>query len=421
MKFSKHQSHTFYSTLSNGLDAAIFLVMIAIGRFLGDEDFGKFSFAQSIAVVFISWGSFGLNPIVIRNLSRDNSRLTSYIRAVIPWTALLTLVAFVLMAVYLLVTSDDSRLILVGIIVGLATMFRYLTMTFRAFSQSLGRFDVEFRNVFAENLLLIPLCLAVLLAGYGIVEVALALIFSRLIGMLIQTASLRRIVGEYTGPYKPDWSLALKLQKNAVPIGAGLAIAMLIINIDTLLLSYISSFAQVGLYNASLKLYAGLMIIPSIANAVLSHHIARASTLPQATREFWRGSIILFFVACTILLILGPYSSEIITLLYGSSYEQAGDVFFWHLVACIPTFQVFMLRTYFISIGKSRTFLVMTLFGLILRVILFLTIVPTYGLVSAAQVAFVAELITYLASIAYIQATHRSNRLSPETANDQDI
>jgi len=48
VKFTKRQSHTLFSTLSNGLDAALFLVMIAIGRFLGDEDFGKFSYAQSI-------------------------------------------------------------------------------------------------------------------------------------------------------------------------------------------------------------------------------------------------------------------------------------------------------------------------------------------------------------------------------------
>lgn len=412
MKLSSQQSHTLFSTLSNGLDAAIFVVMIVIGRFLGEEDFGKFSFAQSIAVVFISWGSFGLNQIVIRDLSHNSSLFTSYIRAVIPWTAILTLVSFVFMASYLFITTKDSQLILVGTIIGFATVFRYLTMSFRAFSQSLGRFDIEFRNVFLENLLLIPLCLAVLLAGYGLVEVALALSISRLIGMFIQSTSLRKMLRKKTRIYKTDWPLALRLQKKAVPIGVGMAISMLIINIDTILLSYISSFSQVGLYNASLKIYLGLMIIPSIANGVLSHHIAKASSLPQATREFWSGSRILFFVSCTVLLVLGPYSSEIIIFLYGLSYEQAGNVLFWHLVACIPAYQVIMLRTYFISIGKSWTFLVMTLLGLILRVILFLAIVPYYGLVSAAQVAFVTELIIYVASIAYLQITRHSSHLS---------
>ena len=408
MKFTKRQSHTLFSTLSNGLDAALFLVIIAIGRFLGDEDFGKFSYAQSIAVVFISWGSFGLNPVVIRDISRESAKILSYIRAVIPWTTLLTLTSFCLMSVYLYATSNDTQLFLVGIIVGCATMFRYLTMTFRAFFQSLGKFDVEFRNGFFENLLLIPLCLTVLLLGYGVVGVALALGCSRLFGMFIQLISLQKAVERNVDFFKPDWAFAVKLQKNAVPIGVGLAIATLIVNIDTILLSYLTSFSQVGLFNASLKIYVGLMIIPSVANSVLSHHIASAGNLTQATKEFWRGSIILFLVAGTLLLILGPFSTEIIVILFGANFTAAGDVFFWHLIACVPAFQVVMLRTYFISIGKSRTFLIMTLLGLILRVALFLIVVPKFGLVSAAQVAFVTELVTYMASLVYLKRSSYS-------------
>ena len=406
LRLSSLQSDTFYATLSNGLDVAIFVLMVAIGRFLGEEEFGKLSFVQSLAMVFISLGNFGLNPIITRDVSHDRSKAPLYRRSVLPWTALLSLTALLLFTGYLYLSSHaNPQLVWIGVAIGFATVFRYLTMTFRAFSQALGRFDMEFRNVLLENILLIPLCLFLLLLGYELLEVALGIAFGRLLGLIIQSNSLSAFLGENRWHLKPDWATALTLQKTAIPLGIGIAVAMLSLNIDTILLTHLTDFSQVGLYNASFKIFVGLLIIPSIANSVLLPRIARARNSENAIKEFWIGSACLLVAAAGLVGTLGLFSTEIIITLFGSSYTAAGDLFFWHLVACIPAFQVVIVKTYFIATGRSQTFLILSLLGLIIRVLLLWIVVPMSGLIGAVQAIFAAEMITYLIALTCLQST----------------
>ncbi len=406
LRISSLQSDTFYATLSNGLDVAIFILMVAIGRFLGEEEFGKLSYVQSLAMVFISLGNFGLAAVIIRDVSHDRSKASQYRHCILPWTALLMFTALLVFTVSLYLGNHaNPQLVFVGVVMGFATMFRYLTMTFRTFFQALGRFDMEFRNVLFENMLLIPLGLLLLLLDYGLLEVALGIALSRLFGLIIQNNSLSAFLGETGWCVKPDWSSALSLQKTAIPLGIGIATAMLSLNIDTILLTHLTDFSQVGLYNASFKIFVGLLIIPSVANSVLLPRIARAAVHDDALKEFWIGSISLFLAAFGIVITLGVFSTEIVVTLFGSNYAPAGDLLFWHFVACVPAFQVVLVRTYFIGVGKSQIFLAITVFGLIIRAAFLWFVVPRYGLVAGVQAVFAAETITYLAALTYIQAT----------------
>ncbi|MGB0910107.1 MAG: oligosaccharide flippase family protein [Nitrospirales bacterium] len=405
--FSSRQSDTFYATLSNGLDVAIFVLMVAIGRFLGEEEFGKLSFVQSLAMVFISLGNFGLAPIITRDVSHDRSKAPLYRRSVMPWTASLSIVALLLFASYLYLNNQDNlQLVWIGVAIGFATVFRYLTMNYRTLFEALGRFDLEFRNVLLENIFLIPLCLFLLIVGYGLLEVSFGIAFSRLLGLIIQNNSLSKFLGEKRWYLAPNWSTAFTLQKTAIPLGIGIAVGMLSLNTDTILLTYLTDFSQVGLYSASFKIFVGLLVIPSIATNVLLPRIARAGNSGNAIKEFWIGSVSLLIVATGLVGTLGIFSTEIIIFLFGASYSAAGDIFFWHLVTCIPAFQVVIVRTYLIGIGQSQTFLVLTIFGLILRAVSIWVIVPQFGLVPGVQAVCAAEMITYFAALIYILTTH---------------
>lgn len=387
---------------------SIVVLMVAIGRFLGEADFGKLSFIQSLAMVFLSLGNFGLAPIIMRDVSPDSSKAPLYLRSVVPWIALLSLIAILLLTGYLYLSGDQNRqLIWIGLAMGFATAFRYMTITLRGFFQALGRFDIEFRCVLLGNAVLIPLCLLLLFLGYGLLEVTLGLVFSRVFEFIVQSIGLSRTIGENTWHWKPDWSTALRLQKAAMPVGTGIVVSVLSLNVDTILLTHLTDFIQVGLYNASFKVFFGLLIIPTIATAVLLPRIARAVHTGDALREFWIGSAFLLLTATGLVATLGVFSTEIIVGIFGSRFAAAGDLFFWHLLTCIPAFQVMMARIYLIAVGKSKTFLILSFLGLIIRVVLLYIVIPRFGLVAAVQAVFAAEMITYLITLIYIQSARR--------------
>ncbi len=407
-RISRLQSDTLYATLSNGLDNTIVVLMVAIGRFLGEEEFGKLSYVQSLAMVFLSLGNFGLTAIIMRDVSPDSSKAPLYLRSVVPWIALLSLTAILLLTSYLYLSGTQNRhLIWIGLAMGFATAFRYMIVTLRGFFQALGRFDTEFRCVLIGNALLIPLCLLLLFLGYGLLEVTLGIMFSRVFEFIIQSIGLSRTIGEKAWHWKPDWATALRLQKAAMPIGTGIAVAVLSLNVDTILLTYLTDFVQVGLYNASFKVFFGLLIIPTVATAILLPRIARAVSTDDALKEFWIGSGFLLLIATGLVAILGAFSTEIIVVIFGSSFSAAGDLFFWHLVTCIPAFQVMMARIYLIAVSKSQAFLILSFLGLIIRVALLCLVIPRFGLVAAVQAVFAAEMITYLITLTFLLSTRR--------------
>ena len=61
------------SAASAGLLLALFILS---GRYLGEADFGKFSFALLLGTVFETVMDFGLHQVTIREVARDKTRAT---------------------------------------------------------------------------------------------------------------------------------------------------------------------------------------------------------------------------------------------------------------------------------------------------------------------------------------------------------
>ena len=76
---NRAKRNIFYKLLSEFSKILPALLFIYMARILEDEDFGKLSFAYSFAGIFIIIADFGLNTILIRNLSRQKEQTKEYI------------------------------------------------------------------------------------------------------------------------------------------------------------------------------------------------------------------------------------------------------------------------------------------------------------------------------------------------------
>ena len=189
---SKLGSQAAMAAATHLFDAMTILLMIFAGRFLGAEQFGMFSFAQSLALVCMGLGNSGLAALMTNEISRDPASAERNFALVMPWASLVTtLVGFAMVLGLWLVHPDPGLLMPVVAILGVATLFRGLVILNRCFLRGLQRFDLEFRAVALENVILLPAALLVLVLGGDVVALALAMLMRRVRSWKTSPAAVR--------------------------------------------------------------------------------------------------------------------------------------------------------------------------------------------------------------------------------------
>jgi len=99
-------------------------VGIWVARYLGPEQFGLFSYAQSFVGLFTAIAALGLDGIVVRELVKDESRRDELIGTAF-WLKLIGAIAVLLiLAVAVNFTSNDHATNIIVFIVASATVFQ---------------------------------------------------------------------------------------------------------------------------------------------------------------------------------------------------------------------------------------------------------------------------------------------------------
>ena len=128
--------NTLFAGITNGSDMLQFVIMLLAPRILGEADFGKFCWALSLAIVFLTFSNFGLNTLAIRDVSRKRERAPRYLANILSWKIGLSICALALLITYAFPLAGDNRMRLVIGLLGIALMLRFFALTGRCFMHS---------------------------------------------------------------------------------------------------------------------------------------------------------------------------------------------------------------------------------------------------------------------------------------------
>jgi O-antigen/teichoic acid export membrane protein len=182
--------------------------------------------------------------------------------------------------------------------------------------------------------------------------------------------------------------------KDAVPIAIGGAIGTLYFRIDALLVGKLSSFNALGFYAIGYK-FSDLIgyLYVSISAAVLALLIRDWPGRIDLFKRTWRGAfVILTITGVGITAGFLVFARPAIVTLFGSRYADAtaaarlvvggqGLKFFGGL--CVMTL---------VAVHRNREFVVATIVGLVVNVVVNLYVIPRWSYVGAAWVTLITEL-----------------------------
>lgn len=382
----------------------LFLLLIFAARFLGAEDFGRFSFAMAFVFLFDPILDPGLYHALIREIARKKEQSKKFLSHALTWKLIAAPIVFLLVFLWVNIVQNSQKTIIAVYLITISFFLKSFNDAFRSTLLAHEFFGLDSICTTLERLFLLLFGFLILFNGGGLLAFCWVFIVVRLMSLAIKVALVKHQICEVTLGF--DFSFIKQLLVIAVPIGA-LYITLNIYNyIDTVMLSSFKTDVEVGWYNASYKIYEGLLIFPVIIGTVF---MPRLSQLYKSSKEafnniFLKGLKYIIIISIFVVLNGIVLSDKIISICFGSEYKESIMSLNVLLVGILFVFSINFLQTALISMNRQKVVLYLAVMGLILNIALNLYLIPKYSYIGAAFATITVEFIIFISLLVY---THK--------------
>ena len=178
--------NTLALSIPSALNPFVSLILISVvSRKLGVEGMGQYSLLSSYLNIFTTIASLGLGGLIVREVARNPSGIHALTVNSLLFAVVSSVLAIIIMDLGVTLLRYDNELQLAFIVGSIslvpASCSRFLESTFRAIERS------EFIAVgqFLENISKVILCIAAVLAGYGIVAISVMTVVTKFFALAL--------------------------------------------------------------------------------------------------------------------------------------------------------------------------------------------------------------------------------------------
>ena len=372
-------------------------VGVWVARYLGPEQFGLLSYAQSFVFLFTAIATLGLDGIVVRELVKDETQRDVLLGTSFGLKLIGAILILPVLAVAVQLTSNDDYTNLLVFIVASATIFQsFNVIDFYYQSKVLSKY-VALANTIALALSSI-VKISLLLSDAPLVTFAIMTVFDvavLAIGLIVyykKTSHLQLFNWRF------EWSMAKSLLKDSWPlILSGLAISAYM-KIDQVMIKEMLNAEAVGQYAAAVRLSEAWYFIPMAIVLSLFPAIVNARKVSEALylQRLQRLYSLMIWLAIAIALPMTFLSDLIVIFLYGNDYAQAGSVLMIHIWATVFVFLGVAFSKFLIAENLVKKAFYRTVTGAVANVLLNYILIPTSGITGAAAATLLSQAVANL-------------------------
>jgi O-antigen/teichoic acid export membrane protein len=397
--------NTIYIIGTEQLSRVINFFQVAILiRYLGKNNYGIWSLTQSIPSMFYVLTDMGLNSIMLRKIARDKINQEQYLSQVLFLKVILAVLFFCIIYIFSKTSGYETE-------VNYLILFSSLAYLFGSFSEVITAVFRAHEN-FAFESIINTIKSAVFLSFVC----AIIFLDLKLRGFVFSLLILNLMIGLVCFYWYSKKFHLIKLKvfksniyrdlfKESLPFALLVFINPVFSQIDIVMLSKLSTYESVGIYNAAYRIFLFLFVIPIAIKNVL---FPRLSNLYSNSTEAYEST---FNNACRIIVLLtlpmcaGLYllSDRIVVLLFSKEYMLS--VFPLRVMAICLFFA--NLRTIFgvtlYASNLERPALIIFGTATILNGVLDYLLIPKMDYTGAALSSLFAEVFILLSYYHYIR------------------
>ena len=382
-------------------------VGVWVARYLGPEQFGLFSYAQSFVGLFTAISTLGLDGIVIRELVKDGSRRDELIGTAFYLKLMGAFGVLIVLAIAVNFTSNDTYTNTLVFIIASATIFQsFNVIDFYFKSKVMSRY-VVFANVI--SLLLSSIIkIALILNEAPLVVFAWVILFDNFVlacGYLYfylkhSTLKIKHL--------KFNKLTAVNLLKDSWPIILSGGLLTIQAYIDQIMIQEFRGSEEVGYYSVAIKLigffgFMPILLKDSLFPAIQSAKKVSENLYQNRLLNFYRLNFSMFLVFAIPIFL---FAEQIVVFFYGEVYLQAGMLFALQAIRLLFT-NMGVAREVFLLTENLMKFSMYTMaIGAFINVLLNYLWIPEHG----AKGAIVATVISFFVTIFIVDIFYSKTR-----------
>lgn len=379
-----------------------FIYVIYIARYLGAEGFGILTLALSFTGISVVLTDLGLNKLIVRDISRDESLIKKYLGNFLSMKIILAffMLFVTILAINLFNYSNETTIVIY--LITISTIFTSFSQLFYSIFQIYQKMEYQAVGIIINSALILGGAFLGKLYGLNVTELAFLYLFATIIVLVynILACSLKFMIPKINFDF-PFWKTAIS---NSIYFGLADIFIVIYFNIDSVMLSLIVGEAVVGWYNAAYRLIFVLTFIPSVLIIALFPLMSKHFESAKETLKMEYGkSFKYLFAISVILLVYGIlFADQIILNIYGNGYLPAISAL-QVLICVIPIiFITTLFGNLLAAINRQRVVTLIAGANALLNVALNLILIPDYSFIGASVATVLTEGLGFILMYYYI-------------------
>jgi len=387
--------NTFWLSVSNfGGRLIKAIIIIYAARVLGTAGYGIFSYAITLAGFLTLFMDPGINGILIRDASNVDEEERRTIFGTMFAMKIILLIVGVLVILFiapLFTTLPGAKVLIpiVAIVLALDTLREFLFSLIRAME-----------NMQWEAVIFLITNIGIVVFGFIFMAyAATAQSFSwgyvagDAIGTIGAIIALRSYFKKIFLRFDP--ARIMPILKAAWPFALSGALGMLFTNTDILIISWMRSASDVGIYSAAIRIIQTFYLVPGILQFSTLPLISRlAKKNNKRFRTALEQTLGIIFLA-SIPLSLGGIvlGTQVMTLIFGSAYAAGGLSFKLLAATLMFDFPASIIINALFAYEHQKSLVMSSALGGVVNVGLDLAFIPFWGITGSAIATLIAQAV----------------------------
>ncbi len=416
---TKKIAGNFFSILSGQISSFVlnFLSITIAARYLGVENFGFFGYLLSVATIFSKVIDFGFAPIIFRELSKTKDRM-----GLLNTGIMIRIVAFFI----LLIGFNLSFLVrnVSWMEVALSNLLLFNIIFSAKFYNIRELMDIPFKTtlmmfgpslvMFLENLLFFCLVLVMPIIHGGVFYFYFSYFIANVPGFLVVWYLLWKHFN-----YKPHWVFTdMKwLMETSFSVYLYIILAVILQQIDVVLLKAQSTKYALGIYSAAVRLAVPILIIPGaiihtifpLLNELHKEDITANQGGQDKNKIMVESTFkILFLLPVVLSIAFSVKPDAFVSLVFGSKYVDAASATVILLWGQIFVFHSFFVTNLLVIYNGQKWGIAYGLITVLVDVVLCIYFIPRGAYLGAALAKSIAVFAGWLLTTVVIQKYAKS-------------
>jgi O-antigen/teichoic acid export membrane protein len=367
------------------IGGAVYLAtVLTIAHQVSVVEFGKYSFVLAFAMFFQLVADAGLPRMMIREIAKNPEDVAHMVgaSAALIWVVSGAICLIVAAIVPFLHYGIDVKI--AALVMSFATLATFHGAGYSAVLRAFEDNELNYIGFILQKILLLVFILVAIRLKTGLV----GFVTAHLVSNVLLWNFYHIVVSKFYARSKlqVDLSLWKALLLSALPMGGGVMLRQLALQLDILVLTWMTNLTTVGLFSGPYRLSMALRTVPQTLSLPLYPLYSRTAHFsPERFAEAYRQSIKFFtIISIPFAASFFAWAQPILLLALGAKFLPSLSAMQWLGLGLVPFFLSTLFQYLFAALDEQRKFLISTCIGSTLRILLLVIFIHKYGFVGPA-------------------------------------